>query len=206
MANLITLGRYILLIVLTILAYSQNPRLQLVNGPLLVIIFILDGVDGYVARKRDEESLLGAIFDIAVDRVVENVLWVVLIDLGIIPVWIAVVFLTRSFMVDAIRSQGASEGQTPFGMMRSPIGKFIVSSRFMRLFYGALKAATFGYIFLIQPWPKLFPDFYTEYQTLLTTVRTALVYATVMVCVIRGLPVIFEFTIRSGGLFSSLRK
>ena len=92
MANLITLGRFILLIVLVVLAYAQNPQLQLVNFPLLVIIFILDGVDGYIARKRDEVSLFGAIFDIAIDRVVENVLWVVLVDLRIIPVWVAVVF------------------------------------------------------------------------------------------------------------------
>lgn len=206
MANLITLMRFILLIVLTILAYSPNPKLQLVNCPLLVIIFVLDGVDGYIARKRNEESLFGAIFDIAIDRVVENVLWVVLVDLGIIPVWIAVVFLTRSFVVDSIRSQGASEGQTPFGMMRSSIGKFIVAGRFMRLFYGALKAVTFGFIFLIQPWPKLFPRFYTESQTIFTAVKMALVYATVMVCVIRGLPVIFEFTTREEGLFSVFRK
>ncbi|MDH4206282.1 MAG: CDP-alcohol phosphatidyltransferase family protein [Desulfobacteraceae bacterium] len=206
MANLITLGRFILLIVLIVLAYAQNPKLQLVNCPLLVIIFVLDGVDGYVARKRNEASLFGAIFDIAIDRVVENVLWVVLVDLRIIPVWIAVVFLIRGFVVDSIRSQGASEGQTPFGMIRSPIGKFIVASSFMRLFYGTLKAVTFGFIFLIQPWPALFPSFYTEFQTMLTAVKWILVYATVTVCMIRGLPVIFEFTTRENGLFSAFRK
>lgn len=206
MANLITLGRFFLLIVLIILAYAQNPKLQLVNCPLLVIIFVLDGVDGYVARKRNEASLFGAIFDIAIDRVVENVLWVVLVDLRIIPVWIGVVFLIRGFVVDSIRSQGASEGQTPFGMIRSPIGKFIVASSFMRLFYGALKAVTFGFIFLIQPWPALFPSFYTEFQIMLTAVKWVLVYATVTVCVIRGLPVILEFTARENGLFSAFRK
>ena len=93
MANLITLGRFILLIVLVILAYAPNPKLQLINCPLLVIVFILDGVDGYVARKRKEESLFGAIFDIAIDRVVENVLWVVLVDLRIIPVWVGKKYL-----------------------------------------------------------------------------------------------------------------
>ncbi|MFO7555177.1 MAG: CDP-alcohol phosphatidyltransferase family protein [Desulfobacterales bacterium] len=206
MANLITLGRFFLLIVLIILAYAQNPKLQLVNCPLLVIIFVLDGVDGYVARKRNEASLFGAIFDIAIDRVVENVLWVVLVDLRIIPVWIAAVFLIRGFVVDSIRSQGASEGQTPFGMIRSPIGKFIVASSFMRLFYGALKAVTFGFIFLIQPWPALFPSFYTEFQSMLTAVKWVLVYATVTVCVIRGLPVILEFTARENRLFSAFRK
>jgi len=206
MANLITLARFILLFVLILLAYAQNPKLQVVNCPLLMIIFVLDAVDGYVARKRDESSLFGALFDITVDRVVENVLWVILVDLGIIPVWIAVVFLTRGFLVDSIRSQGASEGKTPFGMIDSAVGRFIVAGRFMRLFYGTLKAVTFGYIFLIQPWPKLFPSYYTEFQTLLIGIKWILVYATVTVCVIRGIPVIFEFTTREDGLFSTLRK
>ncbi|MFO8088902.1 MAG: CDP-alcohol phosphatidyltransferase family protein, partial [Desulfatiglandaceae bacterium] len=98
MANLITLGRFLLLMVLIVLAYAQNPNLQLVNCPLLVIIFVLDAVDGYIARKRNETSLFGAIFDIAIDRVVENVLWVVLVDLRVIPVWVAVVFLIRGFV------------------------------------------------------------------------------------------------------------
>jgi CDP-diacylglycerol--glycerol-3-phosphate 3-phosphatidyltransferase len=206
MANLITLARFILLYVLIILAYTQTAKLQLLNCPLLLIIFFLDAVDGYVARKRDETSLFGALFDITVDRVVENVLWVVLVDLGFIPVWVAVVFLTRGFLVDSIRSQGASEGKTPFGMMDSAIGKFIVAGRFMRLFYGILKAVTFGYVFLIQPWPELFPEFYLDSRTMLIGIKWILVYATVAVCLIRGLPVIFEFTTREDGLFSTLRR
>ena len=193
MANLITLARFILLFVLVALAYVDNPGLQLLNAPLLIVIFILDGIDGFVARRRNETSLFGAIFDIAVDRVVENVLLLVLVDLDMIPVWVAVVFLTRSFVVDSIRSQGASEGQTPFGMMRSPLGKFIVASRFMRIFYGALKAFTFGFLFLVQPWPLLLPDFYAASATILAVIKWALVYATVAVCVIRGLPVVIEF-------------
>ena len=136
MANLITLARFILLFVLIGLAYAQNAKLQLINCPLLVIIFFLDAVDGYVARKRKEESLFGATFDIAIDRVVENVLWLVLVDLRIIPVWVAAVFLIRGFAVDAIRSQGALKGHAPFGMIRSKIGKFIVASRFMRIISG----------------------------------------------------------------------
>lgn len=206
MANLITLLRFLLLFLLIVFAYTQNAKLQLINCPLVAIIFLLDAVDGYVARKRNETTLFGAIFDIAIDRVVENVLWVVLVDLGIVPVWVAIVFLVRGFLVDSIRSQGASEGQTPFDMVSSPIGKFIVAGRFMRVFYGTLKAVTFGFIFLIQPWPVLLPGFYEEFHFILIGIKTALVYASVLVCAIRGLPVIIEFTTREDGLFSAFRK
>ena len=82
MANIITLVRFLLLFLLVAMAYQAGPHWQLLNAPLLVLIMGLDALDGYVARRRRETSVFGAIFDIAVDRVVENVLWVVLGHLG----------------------------------------------------------------------------------------------------------------------------
>ena len=192
MANLVTLARLCFLFVLVANAYSRG-YLLLANLPLLILIFVLDGVDGYVARKRHEESLLGSIFDIAADRVVENVLWLVLMDLDLVPLWVPVVFIIRSLFVDSIRSHFASRGQTPFGMMQSAVGRFLVSGRFMRIFYAALKAVTFGYIFLIQPWPALVPGFYHNWFTAITLIKELLIYTTVFVCLLRGLPVLVEF-------------
>jgi len=198
MANLITLARFLLLFVLVVSAYRAPPLWQLANFPLLLVVFIMDGIDGFVARKRHEESLFGAIFDIAIDRVVENVLWLVVVDLDIVPVWVAVVFLTRSFTVDSIRSSAASRGETPFGMMRSGLGRFLVAGRFMRLFYGVLKAATFGFIFLVQPWPALWPVFYGAWQGPIALLRHTLVYTTVLICLVRGIPVVVEFVMDAG--------
>ncbi|MCF7853244.1 MAG: CDP-alcohol phosphatidyltransferase family protein [Candidatus Pacebacteria bacterium] len=205
MANGITLVRFILLYVLVGMAYQEGSLWQLANFPLLVVIFILDGIDGYVARKRHEESLFGAIFDIAVDRIVENVLWLVLADLNVIPVWVAIVFVTRGFLVDSVRAHGASRGETPFGMMTSQIGKFLVAGRFMRIFYAVLKGTAFGYIFMIQPWEFLYPAFYIRWHVPLELVKEVLVYVTVALCVARGLPVILEFALQEDGLFAALR-
>ena len=93
MANLITLSRFLLLFLLVALAYWAPPPMQLVNAPLLVLIIALDGLDGWVARRRGETSVFGSIFDIAVDRVVETVLWIVLGHLGLIPMWVSIVFV-----------------------------------------------------------------------------------------------------------------
>ena len=95
MANLITLSRFLLLFVLVALAVQAPPTWQLVDAPLLVLIITLDGIDGYVARRRGEASAFGSIFDIVVDRVVENVLWIVLAYLSLVPPWVAIVFITR---------------------------------------------------------------------------------------------------------------
>ncbi len=200
MAHLITLSRFLLLFILVSMAYRASPGWQVINAPLLLVIIALDGLDGFVARKRSETSVFGSIFDIAVDRVVENVLWVVLGHLGLVPIWAAIVFITRASIVDSIRYAAISHGQTAFGMMRSRWGRFVVAGRFMRGAYGTLKAVTFGWVFLIQPWPELYPEFWAVWSVGLEAVTAVLVSASVAVCLIRGAPVVIEFIMAQGNL------
>jgi len=195
MANLITLVRFLLLFLLVALAYWAPPRWQLVDAPLLILIIALDGLDGYVARARGETSVFGSIFDIAVDRVVENVLWIVLGHLGLLPMWVAIVFIVRGAIVDSVRYAAISDGDTVFGMMQSPLGRFLVASRTMRGLYGTVKAATFGWVLFLQPWPKLDPALWSRWSEAAEPITGALVFASVFLCLLRGLPVIAEFLV-----------
>lgn len=197
MANLITLFRFVLLFPLIVMAYSAPAHWQLLNAPLLIFIVALDGVDGWVARRRNETSVFGSIFDVAIDRAVENVLWVVLADLDLVPIWVALTFIVRGTVVDSIRYAAISRGETAFGMMRSPWGRFIVAGRFMRGFYGVIKAVTFGWIFMIQPWPALFPDLWASWGGTAGLIADLLVYVCVTLCIVRGLPVILECLIET---------
>ena len=195
MANLLTLTRFLLLFVLVVMAYEAPPVVQQIDVLLLILIIALDGLDGYVARKRGETSMFGSVFDIAVDRVVENVLWIVLADLNLVPIWVAIVFITRSLLVDTIRGHAATQGKTPFGMMRTGWGRFIVAGRFMRGFYGTVKATAFGWLFFIQPLPSLYPDLWSHWSEVFMAVSHTLVYLSVAICVLRAIPVIVEFAI-----------
>lgn len=193
MANWITAGRCLLLLVVVLIVYWGSPGLQLLNAPLVILMISLDGVDGYVARKRHEESVFGATFDIAADRIVENVLWVVLAHQGFIGVWVPLLFIVRGDLVDAIRSHGAAKGTAAFDMLESPVAQFLVGGRFMRGFYATIKATTFAWILLWQPIPVLAPDFWVQWSPLVQIVSQVLVLASAALCIIRGLPVIAEF-------------
>jgi CDP-diacylglycerol--glycerol-3-phosphate 3-phosphatidyltransferase len=125
--------------------------------------------------------------------VVENVLWLVLAHLNLVPVWVAIVFVVRSSIVDSIRYPAISKGQTAFGMMRSPVGRFLVAGRFMRGSYGTIKAVTWAWVFFMQPWPQLYPELWAEWSAAIGATTSALVYASVAICLLRGLPVILEF-------------
>ena len=192
MANLITLFRFVLLFPLIVMAYSAPPHWQVLNAPLLILIVALDGVDGWVARRRNETSVFGSIFDVAIDRAVETVLWVVLADLDLVPIWVALTFIIRGTVVDSIRYAAISRGETAFGMMRSPWGRFIVAGRFMRGFYGVIKATAFGWIFFLQPLPSLVPELWQNWGSAAGIVADLLIYTSVALCLIRGAPVILE--------------
>lgn len=193
MANTITSARFVLLFFLVAMAYLAPPYWQLFNPFLLIVIIALDGVDGYVARQRGETSLFGSVYDIAVDRVVENVLWIVLADLDLVPVWVAILFITRGVLVDTIRGHGAAQGKGAFEMMRTRWGRFLVAGRFMRGFYGTIKAVTFAWILLFQPVPELSPALWAQWSATIEAVTRALIYFAVATCLLRGIPVVLEF-------------
>src|SRR6476661_1803750 len=112
MANLITIGRLLLVFIVIALVYEGGVTTITFCIPVVALIFAADGLDGYVARKRKSTSQFGSIFDIAGDRIVENALWIAFANLGLITVAAPLLVMTRGFVVDGIRSVSYSEGKT----------------------------------------------------------------------------------------------
>jgi CDP-diacylglycerol--glycerol-3-phosphate 3-phosphatidyltransferase len=194
MANLVTLSRLLLLLLVVWLFYLPPAPWAFANFFLIIFIFVSDGLDGYIARKRNETSLFGALFDIAGDRIVELTLWIVAADIDLVPVWVPLVFIIRGVIVDTIRASNAvAQGIAPFALMRSPVGKLIVSSKFVRVLYAVVKAAAFAGLALQRPFPAVLPEIWSYVGWLLTALTYFFVYFSVVLCVARGLPVIAEF-------------
>ena len=194
MANLVTLSRLLVLLLVVWLFYQPLSPWSFANFFLIVFIFVSDGLDGYIARKRNETSLFGALFDIAGDRIVELTLWIVAADTDLVPIWVPLVFIIRGVIVDTIRSSNAvAEGVAPFALMRSPLGKFIVAGKLMRILYAVAKAAAFAGLALQVPGPMFLGEFWERIGWLLTGLTYFFVYLSVVLCIARGLPVIAEF-------------
>ncbi len=145
-SNSVTFARIILVFVIAYLLLLGNTKIYLISSVLIFILIVLDGVDGIVARKLNSVTEFGGALDIVGDRIVENVLWLTFAFTEVIPLWIPIVVLTRSFITDGFRSYALSKGKTAFGkksMMRGSIGIFFVSSRFSRALYGIVKTLAF---------------------------------------------------------------
>jgi len=188
-ANLITLARLPLLILLLALLFTvPSWGWQLVGLGLLILLFLLDWADGYVARRRREVTELGAVLDVALDRAVENILWVAFLALGMVPLAVPVIFLIRSFVVDGIRGVALAKGKPGFAMMHSPLGRFLVASRFMRALYGLAKGVTFSFLWLTHA--LTFRD--PAAALALQPVNLGLILISTALCVLRGVPVLLD--------------
>ncbi len=198
-ANIITLGR-IILVFGVVLLFQAGFYLRWLAVALTILVIYLDSLDGYVARKLGVASDFGALFDITGDRIVEHIYLIFFTAMGVLNFWVPIIFVTRSFLVDTLRSVAYTrEGKTPFGentMMKSPITRFLTASRFSRAVYGVSKVVVFvllGAILALQEGFRegiqWIPRNWFNNLVLLTEV---LVWIMVAFNLIRGIPVLID--------------
>lgn len=165
---------------------------------LLVTAIALDAVDGWVARRSGRASEAGAAFDIAADRIVENIYWIFFAAAGLISFWIPMIVIARGCLTDFLRALAFTQGQTAFGektMMQTWWGRLLVGSRASRAAYGSVKCAAFFAL-----GARLILDEAPAWRALLAAGvidglklgALALAVAAVVFCVVRGVPVIIE--------------
>jgi CDP-diacylglycerol--glycerol-3-phosphate 3-phosphatidyltransferase len=189
MANLITLSRLPLLLVLILMLYLGSATVRLLAVPVFFTVLMLDTFDGFIARRRGEASLLGSVLDIAADRVLELLLWVVFSDLGLISVAVPLIVITRGVLVDGVRSVGAGRGERPLDQVHSGLGSFLVRSSWMRSGYGVSKGLAFGFLTLTWGLQGLSGPAAGSAGTI-HLVATIFTWIAVAFCLLRGLPVL----------------
>ncbi len=203
MANLLTILRMILAVVAIEFLFTGRPDLAIASVFITLFVIILDGLDGYVARALNESSKFGSVFDILGDRVVENLYWIAFAVIGWVGVWVPMVVVTRGILTDGLRSIALSQGYTAFGsstMMQNKFCHFLTASRFSRAVYGVAKTLVFLMLIIANiPNMEYFDGMtvntfikYMDMQPCLITIADWLVYITVAMCLIRGIPVLIE--------------
>ena len=190
MANFITIFRVILMFIGVYLIYAHldNQAAGIWALILTILAFAMDWLDGYVARKFNESSKLGALLDIMSDRIVENTFWILFAVMGWLSILFPLIAITRGFITDTIRSAAMEKGYTAFGattMQKNPVCIFITSSKFMRISYAVAKVAAFVVIVASKVPGCPAPD-------VVFTVGYWLAVIAIVFCVVRGLPVVIE--------------
>jgi CDP-diacylglycerol--glycerol-3-phosphate 3-phosphatidyltransferase len=159
---------------------------------LTVIAIAMDALDGFVARRMGLTSKLGGILDITADRIVEHAYWITFAVAQRIPLWIPLVVVTRSFLVDGVRGLALVRGKTAFGdssMARSRLSRFLTGSRSMRCVYGVAKLAAFVLLGTSIAMEAAAP---AGVPAQMEMAAAACALLTVTLCLVRGIPVMAD--------------
>jgi CDP-diacylglycerol--glycerol-3-phosphate 3-phosphatidyltransferase len=187
-ANLITVLRFPLLILIVWLLYFGGTVGRLIDVPLIVVLILMDSLDGFVARRRREQTLIGSALDIAADRAVEIVLWVAYAHLRLIPVVIPLTVIIRGALTDSVRNVALQHGQSAYSMMRSSWGRWLVASSYMRTGYAVIKAVAFTLLALAL---GLKTGGYAAWHGVWIA-ASVVSWAALALCIVRGGPVVIE--------------
>jgi len=186
------------LVFVAVWLFSLDHPFAVAGVALTIVVIAMDGLDGYLARRLGVADELGAVLDITGDRIVEHVYWIYFAVVGVVPIWVPLLVVTRSFSVDTVRSMALATGRTPFGektMMRTSITRFLVASRSMRFAYGLAKVVSFVLAGSVIAMRKAAPGGIgsaSEGALSLESLTLAVVVTTVALNLLRGLPVIWD--------------
>ncbi len=195
-ANIVSVSRIFVAFVAIGLLFVPTTSAYIWAVVLTIIAFIMDGVDGYIARKYNQSSEWGSVLDIMGDRIVEASYWIVFAVMGWLNILFPIICIARAFTTDSIRSVALSKGMTAFGeksMQSTKWGKFICASKFMRISYAVAKVAAF--VLLIVAY---IPGLCACVAGPIRLVAIVLAWIAIIFCVVRAIPVVAE----SGKLFN----
>lgn len=98
-SNLLSLSRFVLLILIVFFLTSHVGSRYLFASFLIIIMWLTDVLDGYFARTRNEVSELGKIIDPLADKVSVITISLIMLITGIIPLWFFLVIMSRDIII-----------------------------------------------------------------------------------------------------------
>jgi CDP-diacylglycerol---glycerol-3-phosphate 3-phosphatidyltransferase len=127
--NTLTILRIFFVPVLIVVLLTRSPNFELWGFPMhfefwgvliLLTAAATDWADGYVARRRSQETTLGILLDPIADKLLISAAFVSLVDMKQVPAWMVVIIIGREFTVLGLRNIASAEG---FTIKASLLGK-----------------------------------------------------------------------------------
>src|SRR5713101_5526636 len=179
--------------------FGRGPWANLAAVGLTVAAIGLDALDGHMARKKKMATPVGAQLDILGDRMIENVYFTYFAVVGMVSLWLPILFFARGAVTDFLRGLAMKAGHSGWGanaMLRTWWGRALVASRWSRGLYAAMKCLCFCYLGLelaltrgpVAPAGELAADV----PAMIRVGAQVLAWATAGFCLVRGLPVLLE--------------
>jgi len=179
--------------------FGKNAWLNLIAVALTVSAIALDALDGHIARTKNLATPLGAQVDILGDRMIENMYFTYFAAVGMISLWLPILFFARGAATDFLRNLAFKAGHSGWGahsMLQHKWAYAVVASRWSRGAYATLKCACFCYLGLelaLTHGPvALLGPVTTNLQMAIRTGAHLLAWSSAAFCLLRGVPVFLQ--------------
>jgi CDP-diacylglycerol---glycerol-3-phosphate 3-phosphatidyltransferase len=179
--------------------FGRGAWTNLLAVGLTVLSIALDALDGHLARKNKMATTVGAQLDILGDRMIENVYFTYFAVVGMVSLWLPVLFFARGAATDFLRGLAMKAGRSGWGanaMLETWWGRMLVASRWSRGLYAAMKCLCFCYLGLELALTRgpvaLLSRLAGDGHAIVRSGALVLTWATAVFCLVRGLPVLVE--------------
>lgn len=110
--NILTFMRILMIPLVLVYIDNESPLRSFIAAVLYGASAITDFIDGYLARRFNQESLLGKFLDPLADKILVMATLVWMVPMGRIEAWLVVLLIARELSITGLRSVASSEGLT----------------------------------------------------------------------------------------------
>jgi CDP-diacylglycerol---glycerol-3-phosphate 3-phosphatidyltransferase len=96
--------------VLVVALLDETPDGDVIAAIVFALAALTDGLDGYIARRRQQITTFGKLMDPLADKLLVVAALISLVSLDRLAAWIAMVIIARELAVTGLRSLAADKG------------------------------------------------------------------------------------------------
>ena len=119
--NALTLARFATIPLVMLFLSFQGKWGSFLAALFFGIAFLTDILDGYLARRYGEVTILGKLLDPLADKILVCSTLIMLIPMGRAPAWIVMLIIVREMAVTGLRGIAVSQGMV---IQASSLGKY----------------------------------------------------------------------------------
>jgi CDP-diacylglycerol--glycerol-3-phosphate 3-phosphatidyltransferase len=135
--NALTVVRIFLVPILVVVLLTKfegrlilGVRKELVGAAIFALASLTDFLDGYLARRRKQVTVLGQLMDPMADKLLTMAAFISLVQMDLAPAWMVAVIIGRELAVTGLRGIAYARSTT---IPASPLGKFKMASQVVAL-------------------------------------------------------------------------
>ncbi len=108
--NVLTILRIVAVPVLVVALLDETPDGDVIAAIVFALAAITDGLDGYIARRRQQITNFGKLMDPLADKLLVIAALVSLVSLDRLAAWVAMVIIARELAVTGLRTLAVEQG------------------------------------------------------------------------------------------------